>query len=73
MTYTERYLQRIKDRGNPQLADSIATTINGIAPTYLENFSFCDNEVGLLFGNVQSGKTGQMFGCLLYTSEPADE
>ena len=64
MTYTETYLQKIRDRGNPQLADSIATTINGIAPTYLENFSFCDNEVGLLFGNVQSGKTGQMFGVI---------
>lgn len=64
MTYTEAYLQKIRDRGNPQLADSIAATINGIAPTYLENFSFCDNEVGLLFGNVQSGKTGQMFGVI---------
>ncbi len=64
MTYTERYLQKIKDRGNTQLADSIATTIQGIAPVYLENFSFCDNEVGLLFGNVQSGKTGQMFGVI---------
>lgn len=64
MTYTEKYLQKIRDRGNPQLAESIATTINGIAPTYLENFSFCDNEVGLLFGNVQSGKTGQMFGVI---------
>ena len=64
MTYTENYLQKIRDRGNPQLAESIANTINGIAPTYLENFSFCDNEVGLLFGNVQSGKTGQMFGVI---------
>lgn len=64
MTYTETYLQKIRDRGNPQLADSIAATINGIAPNYLENFSFCDNEVGLLFGNVQSGKTGQMFGVI---------
>lgn len=64
MTYTERYLQKIKDRGNPELAESIANTIRGIVPTYLENFSFCDNEVGLLFGNVQSGKTGQMFGVL---------
>jgi len=64
MTYTERYLQKIRDRGNPQLADSIETTIQGIAPKYLENFSFCDNEVGLLFGNVQSGKTGQMFGVI---------
>ncbi len=64
MTYTETYLQKIRDRGNPGLADSIATTINGIAPAYLENFSFCDNEVGLLFGNVQSGKTGQMFGVI---------
>lgn len=64
MSYLDKYLQTITDRGNPQLADSIRQTVNGIAPNYLEKFSFCDHEVGLLFGNVQSGKTGQMFGVI---------
>lgn len=64
MTYLENYLQLIKDRGNVGLADSIQQTVDKIAPKYFENFSFCDHEVGLLFGNVQSGKTGQMFGVM---------
>lgn len=64
MTYLESYLNLIVERGNPQLADSINNTVQGIAPKYLEAFSFCSHEVGLLFGNVQSGKTGQMFGII---------
>lgn len=64
MRYLETYLKTIEDRGNKQLAESIKRTIDNIAPKYLEDFSFCDHEVGLLFGNVQSGKTGQMFGVI---------
>ncbi|MDD3416468.1 MAG: Z1 domain-containing protein [Lachnospiraceae bacterium] len=64
MRYLETYLNKIINRGNPQLAESIQNTVNGIAPKYLEKFSFCTHEVGLLFGNVQSGKTGQMFGLI---------
>lgn len=64
MTYLDNYLQLIRDRGNVGLADSIQQTVDKIAPKYFENFSFCDHEVGLLFGNVQSGKTGQMFGVM---------
>lgn len=64
MKYLESYLQKIKDRGNLRLAESIKKTVNDIAPAYLENFSFCHHKIGLLFGNVQSGKTGQMFGII---------
>lgn len=64
MTYLEQYLKLIINRGNPQLAESIRNTVNGIAPQYLERFTFCTHEIGLLFGNVQSGKTGQMFGVI---------
>lgn len=64
MRYLEAYLQKIIDRGNPRLAESIQKTVSGIAPAYLEKFSFTSHEVGLLFGNVQSGKTGQMFGVI---------
>lgn len=64
MRYLETYLQKIINRGNPQLAESIQRTVSGIAPAYLERFSFTSHEVGLLFGNVQSGKTGQMFGVI---------
>lgn len=64
MKYLDTYLKTIEGRGNRQLADSIRKTVDNIAPGYLEGFSFCDHEVGLLFGNVQSGKTGQMFGVI---------
>lgn len=64
MKYLETYLKKIEGRGNKQLADSIRKTTENIAPKYFEEFSFCDHEVGLLFGNVQSGKTGQMFGVI---------
>ncbi|QDH22193.1 Z1 domain-containing protein [Saccharibacillus brassicae] len=69
MNYLESYLQTIISRGHLQLADSIKKTVEDVAPTYLEKFSFVDHEVGLLFGNVQSGKTGQMFGIISAASD----
>jgi len=64
MKYLDSYLQTLIERGNQQLAASIKKTVSDVSPAYLEKFSFCDHEIGLLFGNVQSGKTGQMFGII---------
>ena len=64
MQHLKSYLQTIAERGNIKLADSIAKTAEEIGNQHLRKFSFCKHEVGLLFGNVQSGKTGQMFGIL---------
>lgn len=64
MTYLERYVQTIADRGNIKLAESVKKTAEEIGRDHLCNFSFLSHEVGLLFGNVQSGKTGQMFGVI---------
>ena len=64
MKYLETYLRKIVDRGNPQLAESIRKTAEDVGEKHIRNFSFVDHEVGLLFGNVQSGKTGQVFGIL---------
>lgn len=64
MQYLKTYLKKIADRGNPDLADSISTVAEDIGGKYLKTFSFTDHEIGLLFGNVQSGKTGQMFGII---------
>lgn len=69
MGYLDSYLDRIISRGNIQLAESVKHTATDIASKYLENFSFCDDEVGLLFGNVQSGKTGQMFGVICVAAD----
>ena len=64
MQYLKTYLKTITDRGNVRLAESIAKTADDVGNQYIRNFSFCSHEIGLLFGNVQSGKTGQMFGII---------
>ena len=64
MQYLKTYLQKITDRGNVKLAESISKTAEDVGDAYLKSFSFTSHEVGLLFGNVQSGKTGQMFGIM---------
>lgn len=64
MLYLKTYLKTITDRGNVRLAESIAKTADDVGNQYIRNFSFCSHEIGLLFGNVQSGKTGQMFGII---------
>lgn len=64
MQYLKKYLQKIKERGNEKLAESISKTAEDIGNQHIRNFSFISHEIGLLFGNVQSGKTGQMFGVM---------
>lgn len=64
MQFLKTYLKLIADCGNPKLAESISTTAENVGEKYIRNFSFCSHEIGLLFGNVQSGKTGQMFGIM---------
>lgn len=64
MQYLKTYLQKITDRGNVKLAESIKKTSEDVGNQYIKSFSFLSHEIGLLFGNVQSGKTGQMFGIM---------
>lgn len=64
MQYLETYLKKISDRGNPKLAESISRTAEEVGNQHIRKFSFSSHEIGLLFGNVQSGKTGQMFGII---------
>lgn len=64
MSYLSSYLNRIRMRGNYALADAIQTTVDKIAPRYINDFSFTDHVVGLLLGDVQSGKTSHMFGLI---------
>ena len=62
--HLNHYLDEIRSRGNPGLADSIAKTASEVGDRHLKNFSFLSHEIGLLFGNVQSGKTAQLFGII---------
>lgn len=64
MQYLKTYLKKITDRGNVKLAESISKTADDVGNKHIKNFSFTSHEIGLLFGNVQSGKTGQMFGIM---------
>lgn len=64
MSYLQSYLDRIRSRGNPALADAINKTVQDVVPQYISNFSFTDHVVSLLVGDVQSGKTSHMFGLI---------
>lgn len=64
MSYLQSYLDRIRNRGNPALADAINKTVQNVVPQYISNFSFTDHVVSLLVGDVQSGKTSHMFGLM---------
>lgn len=64
MQYLKTYLKKLKDRGNTKLAESIEKTAEDIGNKYIKTFSFLSHEIGLLLGNIQSGKTGQMFGIM---------
>ncbi|TDP46460.1 Z1 domain-containing protein [Aminicella lysinilytica] len=46
------------------MAQSISKTASAFKSDNLESFTFAEHEVGLLFGNVQAGKTAQMFGII---------
>lgn len=62
MTYLESYLESFVNQGKNDQARSIEKTATKIGEEYLSKFDFSSNQTGLLFGNIQSGKTGQMFG-----------
>lgn len=64
MSYLENYLERINQNGNRALAEAISKTVSDVVPQYISNFSFRDHVVSLLVGDVQSGKTSQMFGLM---------
>ena len=64
MKYLDNYLNKIIERGHVQLAESVSKTAEDVGEKYIKKFSFISHEIGLLFGNIQSGKTAQMFGIL---------
>ncbi len=63
-SYLRKYINIILERGYPDMAASIEKTAEGFSKDYLDGFSFADHEIGLLFGNVQAGKTAQMLGIM---------
>lgn len=68
-TYLNAYVSKIEGRGNITMASSIKETAENFSKNYLDTFSFIDHEIGLLFGNVQAGKTAQMFGIMCVATD----
>jgi hypothetical protein len=64
MSYLDNYLNRIRAKGKPLLADAVKATAERITPEYIANFSYTEHVVSLLLGNVQSGKTSHLFGLI---------
>ena len=61
MSYLETYLRKAED-AVPNSSVSLRLSALGFAEKHLASFGFNEHVSGLLFGHVQSGKTGQMFG-----------
>lgn len=67
MSHFTTYLNTLRSEGLPQ---SISETSEKVCKAIDEKFSHSEDLIGLLLGNVQSGKTGQMLGII---SRMADE
>lgn len=69
MSYLATYTCTIRERGNELLAQSIKKTADDMEEKCLRDFDYASHELGLLFGNVQSGKTAQMFGIICQAAD----
>jgi hypothetical protein len=70
MTYLNNYLKKLSLHGKIQLSEAIKKTTDDIIPRYISNFNYRSHVVGLLVGDIQSGKTSHIFGLI---SAAADE
>lgn len=62
MSYLDDYTKRYSEQGKEPLAQSIKKTAEEFANNHFNTFNYRSSSVVLLFGNIQSGKTSQMFG-----------
>lgn len=69
--HLESYL-KILSESSPEAVISIRETIAKLVPEHVESFSHKEHIKGLLLGQVQSGKTGQMFGVIAATADTDD-
>lgn len=65
MSYLNDYVSRLTKAGSSQFASSIKKTADETYKKIKSNFDFMGGQkTGLLFGNIQSGKTGHIFGII---------
>jgi hypothetical protein len=63
----EQFIKRIEEENeenSAELAFSIETAAKSLINPHINNFSYTEHITGLLLGNVQSGKTSQIFGII---------
>jgi len=72
MTHIEEYLTRLSDSA-PGAISSVKKTLADLVPAHISSFNFRENVTGLLLGEVQSGKTGQMFGIVAASADEGFE
>lgn len=63
MSHVSEYLKLLAEE-TPEAVSSVRGTVDAISKNNLAKFTYMDHEVGLLLGQVQSGKTSQMFGVM---------
>lgn len=64
MSYLSNYVDRMKATGKEDFANSIEETALKLGKDHLAKFDYASHQMGLLFGNIQSGKTGHVFGVI---------
>jgi len=62
-SHLDNYLA-VLDKTTQGISASVKDTVDKIIPAHITDFSYREHLTGLLLGNVQSGKTGQMFGII---------
>lgn len=63
-TFLDKYLDALICQGKVGMANSIEQTAKDFSDSTIKGFSFSDHIAGLLFGNVQAGKTAQVLGII---------
>lgn len=71
-SHLNEYLSRLAESA-PGAVSSVNKTVEDIVPAYIESFNFKEHITGLLLGEVQSGKTGQMFGVVAAAADAGFE
>lgn len=69
--HLESYLNILKTT-SPAAVESVVDTVEKIVPEHVSSFSHQEHIKGLLLGQVQSGKTGQMFGIVAAAADADD-
>lgn len=66
--HLDSYL-KILAENSPEAATAARETVAKLIPGHIETFTHKEHKVGLLLGQVQSGKTGQMLGIIAATAD----